>query len=121
MEEVSRCRQRKRDILSGKWNVRSVYRAGSIRAVAKELARYQLDLVGVQEVRWDKGGTVRAGDYIFFYYKGNGNHQMGTDFFVHKRIAPAVKRVESVNDRVPYTVLRGRWNNIIVLNHGVSK
>jgi hypothetical protein len=32
-------------------------------AVAKELARYKLDLVGVQEVRWDKGGTVRAGDY----------------------------------------------------------
>jgi hypothetical protein len=21
--------------------------------------------VGVQEIRWDKGGTVRAGDYIF--------------------------------------------------------
>ena len=27
-------------------------------------------LVGVQEVRWDKGGTVRAGDYNFFYGKG---------------------------------------------------
>jgi len=23
----------------------------------------------MQEVRWDKGGTVRAGDYIFFYEK----------------------------------------------------
>jgi hypothetical protein len=33
------------------------------------LARYKLDLVGVQEVRWDKGGTERAGDYIFFYGK----------------------------------------------------
>jgi hypothetical protein len=31
--------------------------------VARELARYKLDLVGAQEVRWDKGGTVRAGDY----------------------------------------------------------
>jgi hypothetical protein len=30
--------------------------------VATGLARYKLDLVGVQEVRWDKGGTVRAGD-----------------------------------------------------------
>jgi hypothetical protein len=34
-------------------------------AAARELARYKLDLVGVQEVRWDKGGTVRAGDYNF--------------------------------------------------------
>ena len=32
--------------------------------VAGELASYKLDLVGVQDVRWDKGGTVRAGDYI---------------------------------------------------------
>jgi hypothetical protein len=29
-------------------------------AVARELARYKLDLVGVQEVRWDKEGTVKA-------------------------------------------------------------
>jgi hypothetical protein len=34
--------------------------------VAKKLARYKLDLVGVQEVRCDEGGTVRAGDYNFF-------------------------------------------------------
>jgi hypothetical protein len=30
------------------------------------VARYKLDLVGVQEVRWDKGDIVRAVDYIFF-------------------------------------------------------
>jgi len=34
----------------GVWNVRSLYRAGSLTA-ARELARYKLDLVGVQEVR----------------------------------------------------------------------
>jgi hypothetical protein len=33
--------------------------------LARELARYKLDLVGVQEFRWDKGGTVRAGDITF--------------------------------------------------------
>jgi len=38
-------------------------------AAARELARYKLDLVGVQEVRWDKEGTVKAGDYCFFYGK----------------------------------------------------
>jgi hypothetical protein len=31
--------------------------------VARELERYKLDLVGVQEVRWDKEGTVRTGQY----------------------------------------------------------
>jgi hypothetical protein len=51
----------------GTWNVRSRYRLGSLTAVAKELARYKLDFGCVKEVRWNKGGTVSAGDYIFFY------------------------------------------------------
>jgi hypothetical protein len=50
------------------WNVRGLYSAGSLRA-ARELARYKLEFVGVDEVRWDKGGTTRAGDCIFFKKK----------------------------------------------------
>jgi hypothetical protein len=40
----------------GTWTVRSLYRAGSLTAaVARELARYKLDSVGVKDVMWDKG------------------------------------------------------------------
>jgi hypothetical protein len=41
---------------------------------------YKSDLVGVQEVRWDKGGTERTEDYTFFYRAGNEDHQLGTGF-----------------------------------------
>jgi exonuclease III len=49
----------------GTWNVMSLYRACSLTAAARKLARYKLDLVGVQEVTWGKGGTVTAGYYNF--------------------------------------------------------
>ena len=54
LEEVSRSRKRNRDILLGTWNVGRLYRAGTLMAAARELARYKLDLLGVQEVRWEK-------------------------------------------------------------------
>jgi hypothetical protein len=39
--------------------------SGSLTAVARELARYKLNLLGVQEAKWERGGTVRAWNYIF--------------------------------------------------------
>jgi hypothetical protein len=45
----------------GAWNVRILYRASSLKAAARKLARYELDLVDVQEVRWDKGARKSRG------------------------------------------------------------
>jgi hypothetical protein len=52
----------------------------------------------------------------FFCTEGSGNHQLGTGFFVCKRIVSVIRRVEFVSDRVLYIILRGCWCNIIVLN-----
>jgi hypothetical protein len=82
--------------------------------VAKEISKYKLDLLGVQ-VRLERGGTEPASVYTFLYGKGNENHELGTGFFVHKRIISAIKRVEFISDRMAYIILRGRWCDIIVL------
>jgi exonuclease III len=99
----------------GTWNVRSLHRSGSLKTVARELGKYKLDLVGVQEVRWDKGDTERAEDYTFFYGAGYEDHQLGTGF-LYTRIISEIRRVDFVSDRMSYIILRGRWCNIIVLN-----
>jgi hypothetical protein len=61
-------------------------------------------------------GALSGPRYTFFYGQGNGGHQLGTGFLVHKRIVSAVRRVEFISDRLVYIILRGRWCNIIFLN-----
>jgi hypothetical protein len=70
------------DMRFGTWNVRSLYRVGSLMRASRELSSYivrfeviqlssyRLDLVGVQEVRWEGSGTVLAGAYTNFVRKG---------------------------------------------------
>jgi hypothetical protein len=48
------------DMRFGTWNIRTLY-----RAVLKELSKYKLGLVGLQEVRREGSGTEAAGEYTF--------------------------------------------------------
>jgi hypothetical protein len=59
---------------------------GTLTWVASELLRYKWDLVGVQEVRWDTDGTIRAGDFILFYKKETNIINWEQDFVHHRTV-----------------------------------
>jgi hypothetical protein len=75
--EVSRSRKRKRDILLGTWNVRSMYRADSLTAAARELARRVVKSI---RMRW-AGHVERMGEesgvYRVFVGKPEGKRPLG--------------------------------------------
>jgi hypothetical protein len=56
---------RKMDMKFGTWNVRHLYRTLSLMRVVRQ-SEYKLDLVGVQEVRWDRSGTEPAGSVVLY-------------------------------------------------------
>jgi hypothetical protein len=64
----------------------------------------------VQEVWWNKGGNEPADDYTSFCGNGITDHHLGTDFFIHKAIISAVKRVDTVTKSMPYITLKDKYN-----------
>jgi hypothetical protein len=112
---LAQLKHRKVDFRSQMWNIRSLYTIGSLKTVKRELGKYKLDLVAIQEVRWEKGHWTGRRFYIFLW-TGQWRSSARDRFFVHKRIVSAVRRVEFISDRMSYIILRGCWCNIIVLN-----
>jgi hypothetical protein len=55
------------DMRFGTWKVRSLYRSGTLKTVARELVRYRSDLLGGQEVTSGKGGTERVEDCMYLF------------------------------------------------------
>jgi hypothetical protein len=92
----------------GSWNVRSLYRAGSVVTVSKKLSKYRIDLVGEQEVGWEGGGTELEREYTFSYEKENEDHELRTGFFMRMRIISPGKRVEFVSDWMSYIIFTKR-------------
>jgi hypothetical protein len=78
---------------------------------ARELSRYRLDLVGVQEVRREGSSTEPAGEHTFSLERGLGTMRFP---FVHKRIISAVKGAEYVSDVIRNT--ERSLVHVIVLN-----
>ncbi|PIK34050.1 hypothetical protein BSL78_29129 [Apostichopus japonicus] len=60
----------KHSLFLGTWNVRTMYATG---VVARERERYNIDILGLSEVRWTGAGKVRLASGDTLLYVGNDN------------------------------------------------
>jgi exonuclease III len=97
------------DMKFGTWNVTSLRRTGALKTVARDLGKCKLDLVGVQGVRWEKGGTERAEGCTYFH----------RDADRHLVVAKVRERL-AVSKRASQKIEMD-WSNLKKLNEGDVK
>ena len=67
-EHRSKVRCHKEQYCIGSWNVRSMNQ-GKLEAVKQEMARVNIDIVGINELKWTGMGEFNS-DYHYIYYLG---------------------------------------------------
>ena len=98
----------------GTWNVRTLYSTGKLAQVINEMKRYQLDILGVSEMRWTESGKTDL-DGMTVYYSGGTKHERGVGIILNKAMSGAVIAWEPVNDRIITVRLQTRLMKVTLV------
>jgi len=50
----------------GTWNVMTMLKPAKVQELAEEIAKTQIEIVALQEVRWPGKGQINKKDYLFY-------------------------------------------------------
>lgn len=107
---------RKLDFVIGTWNVRTLYKPGAVTNLVKEVEKYKIKCIALQEVKSDDSTTNKISKTTIFSGKCKQNHQLGTDFAVHESIIHAVREFKDINPRISTITLRTDNMDIVLIN-----
>ena len=69
----------------GTWNVRSMNQ-GKLEVVKKEMARVNVDILGITKLKWTEMGEFNSDDHYIYYYGQESLRRNGVVIMVNKRI-----------------------------------
>ena len=73
----------KKQYCIGTWNVRSTNQ-GKLEVVRQEMARVNVDILGISELRWTGMGEFNSDDHYIYYYGQETLRRNGVALMVNK-------------------------------------
>ena len=95
----------------GTWNVRSMNR-GKLEVVKQEMARVNIDILGIIELKWSGMGEFNSDDHYIYYCGQESLRRNGVAIMVNKRVRNAVLGCNLKNDRMISVCLQTKTNNL---------
>ena len=98
----------------GTWNVRSMNQ-GKLEVVKQEMARVNIDISGVSELKWTGMGEFNSDDHCIYYSGQESLRRNGEAIIVNKRVRNAVLGCNIKNNRMISVCFQGKPFNITVI------
>ena len=98
----------------GTWNVRSMNQH-KLEVVKQEMARVNVDILGISELKWIGMDEFNSDDHYIYYYGQESLERNGVAIMVNKRVQNAVLGCSLKNDRMIIVHFQGKPFNITVI------
>ena len=112
--ERSKVRCFKEQYCIGTWNVRSMNQ-GKLEVVKQEMARVNVDILGISELKWTGMGEFNSDDHYIYYCGQESLRRNGVAIMVNKRVRIAVLGCSLKNDRMISVHFQINLFNIMVI------
>ena len=98
----------------GTWNVRSMNQ-GKLEVVKQEMARVNVNILGISELKWTGMGEFNSDDHYISYCGQESLRRNGVTIMVNKKVRNAVLGCNLRNDRMISVRFQGKPFNITVI------
>ena len=88
---------------------------GKLKVVKQEMARVNINILGISELKWTRMGKFNSDDHYIYYCRQESLKRNGIALIVNKRIQNAVLGCNLKNDRMISVHFQGKPFNITVI------
>ena len=88
---------------------------GKLKVVKQEMARVNVDIFGISELKWTGIGELNSDDPYIYYCRQESLRRNGVAIMVNKRVQNVVLGINLKNDRMISVRFQGKPFNITVI------